>query len=69
MKKIIVNGTFDCLHPGHIELLNAAKNMGDYLLVCIDTDSRVKELKGPTRPIYNQADRKFILQTFKKNSN
>jgi rfaE bifunctional protein nucleotidyltransferase chain/domain len=58
----MVNGTFDILHRGHIEMLNYAKRQGDYLLVAIDTDSRVSELKGPTRPINNQEDRKFHLE-------
>lgn len=62
MIKILVNGTFDIVHSGHVELLNYAKGLGDWLLVCIDTDRRVKELKGQSRPINNQHDRKFILQ-------
>lgn len=61
MSKIIVNGTFDILHRGHIELLNYARSLGDQLLVCIDTDQRVSKLKGADRPINNQADRKFML--------
>ena len=63
--KIIVNGTFDILHRGHIELLEYAKGLGEFLLVCIDTDRRVKELKGGNRPINNQADRAFMLQGLK----
>lgn len=62
MIKIVVNGTFDIVHRGHIELLNYAKSIGDWLLVCIDTDRRVKELKGDHRPINNQYDRQFMLQ-------
>jgi D-beta-D-heptose 7-phosphate kinase/D-beta-D-heptose 1-phosphate adenosyltransferase len=62
---IVVNGTFDILHRGHIEMLEYAKSLGDNLLVCIDTDNRVKELKGPTRPINNQQDRAFMLQSLK----
>jgi len=62
---IVVNGTFDILHRGHIEMLEYAKSLGDQLLVCIDTDRRVTELKGPTRPINNQQDRAFILQSLK----
>lgn len=65
MKKVIVNGTFDILHPGHIELLNYAKSLGDFLLVAIDTDERVRQLKGPTRPINSQDDRKFMLENLK----
>ena len=63
--KIIVNGTFDILHRGHIELLEYAKGLGEFLLVCIDTDRRVKELKGESRPVNSQADRAFMLQGLK----
>lgn len=62
---IFVNGTFDILHRGHLELLNYAKSLGDYLYVGIDTDERVKEKKGPTRPIHNQEERKFFLENLK----
>jgi len=61
----MVNGTFDILHRGHLELLHYAKSQGDYLLVAIDTDSRVAELKGPARPINNQSDRMFMLHSLK----
>jgi D-beta-D-heptose 7-phosphate kinase/D-beta-D-heptose 1-phosphate adenosyltransferase len=60
--KIIVNGTFDILHRGHIEMLQYAGDLGS-LLVCIDTDRRVRDLKGPDRPINNQEDRKFMLES------
>ena len=65
MKTIFVNGTFDLLHRGHLELLNYAKSLGDYLCVGIDTDDRVKEKKGVKRPIYNQNERKFFLENLK----
>jgi D-beta-D-heptose 7-phosphate kinase/D-beta-D-heptose 1-phosphate adenosyltransferase len=65
MKKIVVNGTFDILHRGHIEMLEYARNLGDYLLVCIDTDTRVKQLKGEDRPINNQRDRAFMLNALR----
>ncbi len=61
----MVNGTFDILHRGHIELLNFARSQGDRLLVAIDTDRRVKELKGAERPINSQEDRKFHLLNLK----
>lgn len=64
-RRIIVNGTFDILHRGHIEMLNYARSLGDYLLVCIDSDKRVKELKGESRPINRQEDRKFHLDNLK----
>jgi D-beta-D-heptose 7-phosphate kinase/D-beta-D-heptose 1-phosphate adenosyltransferase len=62
--KVMVNGTFDILHRGHLEMLQYAGNMGS-LLVCIDTDRRVKELKGESRPVNNQEDRKFMLECLK----
>jgi D-beta-D-heptose 7-phosphate kinase/D-beta-D-heptose 1-phosphate adenosyltransferase len=65
MKKIFVNGTFDVLHIAHIQLLNYAKSQGNYLHVAIDTDARVKEKKGETRPIYPQQERKFFLMNLK----
>lgn len=65
MKKVFVNGTFDLLHVGHLQLLNFAKSYGDYLIVAIDTDDRVKEKKGPTRPIHNQDERSFFLGMLK----
>jgi D-beta-D-heptose 7-phosphate kinase/D-beta-D-heptose 1-phosphate adenosyltransferase len=63
--QVIVNGTFDILHPGHIAMLNTARSLGDYLIVCIDTDRRVKELKGDTRPINDQNFRRIMLQNLK----
>jgi len=65
MTTVFVNGTFDLLHRGHLEMLNYAKSFGDYLVVAIDTDARVKEKKGSARPIYNQDDRAFFLRTLK----
>ena len=63
-KKVFVNGTFDLLHRGHLELLNYAKSLG-YVYVGIDTDDCVKGKKGPTRPIHNQEERKFLLENLK----
>ena len=61
MKHVMVNGTFDILHRGHLEMLKFARQQGNFLLVAIDTDRRVRELKGTERPINNQEDRKFHL--------
>ena len=63
--KVFVNGTFDLLHRGHLELLNFAKSWGDFLYVGIDSDERVKKLKGESRPIHNQSDRKYFLENLK----
>jgi D-beta-D-heptose 7-phosphate kinase/D-beta-D-heptose 1-phosphate adenosyltransferase len=65
MKTVMVNGTFDVLHPGHIALLNTARSYGDFLIVAIDTDRRVKELKGDKRPINCQQDRSIMLSNLK----
>ena len=59
--KVFVNGTFDLLHVGHIRLLNFAAEQGNELTVGIDSDRRVKELKGLARPIFSVDERKEIL--------
>jgi rfaE bifunctional protein nucleotidyltransferase chain/domain len=64
-RRVIVNGTFDILHRGHIEMLNFARSQGTYLLVAIDSDRQVRELKGASRPINRQEDRKFQLENLK----
>jgi len=65
MSLIFVNGSFDILHPGHIELLNYAKSLGSHLMVAIDSDARITSLKGPTRPINNQRYRAFMLKNLR----
>jgi D-beta-D-heptose 7-phosphate kinase/D-beta-D-heptose 1-phosphate adenosyltransferase len=62
MTKVFVNGTFDVLHPGHVRLLQYAASLGS-VLVAIDTDHRVRQLKGAGRPFFNQDDRKFMLES------
>ena len=64
-KVIFINGCFDILHKGHIEMFKYAKSLGDILIVAIDSDSRVKELKGYTRPINNQIDRTYMLRSIR----
>jgi len=65
MKNIWVNGCFDILHRGHLELFKFAKSQGSFLVVGIDSDKRVKNNKGISRPINNQEDRKFFLECIK----
>ena len=62
---IWTNGCFDVLHRGHIELFKYAKSLGDYLVVGIDEDQRVKQSKGDSRPINSVTDRKAILESIK----
>jgi rfaE bifunctional protein nucleotidyltransferase chain/domain len=62
---IWVNGCFDILHRGHIELLKFAKSQGDTLTIGIDTDERVKKSKGPSRPFNNTEDRKCFLEAIR----
>lgn len=61
MTKVFINGTFDILHPGHMQLITFASNSGDYLKIAIDSDRRVKILKGENRPINNQRTRQTML--------
>jgi D-beta-D-heptose 7-phosphate kinase/D-beta-D-heptose 1-phosphate adenosyltransferase len=60
MVRVWVNGTFDVLHRGHLELLEFASSLGE-VRVGIDTDSRVKELKGSGRPVNSCIDRQYFL--------
>jgi len=60
---VFVNGCFDILHRGHIELFEFAKNQGEYLIVALDTDERVKEKKGAHRPFNSLRDRKKIVSS------
>ena len=64
MKRVFVNGTFDILHRGHLELLNYAKSFG-YVIVGTDTDECVREKKGSGRPVHNQEERKFLLENLR----
>ena len=61
----MANGAYDVIHTGHLELLNYAKSLGDYLLVALDTDERIKESKGVTRPVNNHIVRGAVMQNFK----
>lgn len=64
-KHIWVNGCFDVLHRGHIELFKYAKSLGDYLVVGIDKDERIKNHKGDNRPINCLEDRIEMLRSIK----
>ncbi len=62
---VLVNGVFDVLHRGHIELLKYAKSIGDVLYVAIDSDERVRSIKGNNRPINKVEDRVYVLNAIK----
>lgn len=65
MITVWVNGCFDILHPGHIELFKVAKSLGDRLIVGIDSDDKVKRDKGSERPINPLFFRKTMLESIK----
>jgi D-beta-D-heptose 7-phosphate kinase/D-beta-D-heptose 1-phosphate adenosyltransferase len=56
-KVVFTNGCYDILHPGHIRLLEAARSLGDVLILALNTDASVQRLKGPTRPLISQDQR------------
>ncbi|MFQ6081885.1 MAG: D-glycero-beta-D-manno-heptose 1-phosphate adenylyltransferase [Candidatus Aminicenantia bacterium] len=62
-KVVFTNGCFDLLHLGHIRLFKIAKNLGDVLIVGINSDSSIKKIKGPLRPIFPIEERVEILET------
>lgn len=63
--KVFVNGSFDVLHVGHLNLLNSAKKIGDKLVVAIDSDRRIAEKKGPDRPFNNEFERFTLMKNLK----
>jgi D-beta-D-heptose 7-phosphate kinase/D-beta-D-heptose 1-phosphate adenosyltransferase len=65
MKLIWVNGTFDVMHVGHVRLLEFAKSLGDFLIVGLDTDDRIKELKGQDRPVNSLTSRIEFMRSIK----
>lgn len=65
MKTIWCNGTFDILHPGHIELFKIGKSLGDRLIVATDSDEKIKKAKGDGRPVNNLSARKILLESIK----
>lgn len=62
---VLATGCFDVLHPGHIQLLNQAKSLGDVLIVGINGDHSVKRLKGEGRPIHSECDRAETLMSLR----
>jgi len=58
---VLTGGCFDILHIGHVRFLSEAKRMGDYLVVLLESDKKVKELKGKSRPVFIQKERAEML--------
>ena len=58
---VFTNGCFDILHVGHVKYLQKAKSFGDILIVGLNSDTSVKRLKGPSRPVNSQEDRAYLL--------
>ncbi len=65
-KKIVfTNGCFDILHAGHVDYLTKAKEMGDFLIVGLNSDSSIRKIKGEKRPITNEDERAFVISNLK----
>lgn len=62
-KVVFTNGCFDILHRGHIDTLSKAAAFGDMLIVGVNSDASTKRLKGPERPVNNEADRSYLLDS------
>lgn len=65
LNTVCIVGTFDVLHFAHVKMLEYARGLGDNLIVMIDSDARVKELKGDDRPFHNVNQRKYNLEAIK----
>ena len=65
MKKGFINGCFDVLHVGHVELIRFARSHCDYLMIALDTDERVASAKGPNRPFNSLKDRETMMRALK----
>jgi rfaE bifunctional protein nucleotidyltransferase chain/domain len=64
-KVVFTNGVFDLIHAGHIDYLSKAKSLGNVLIVGLNSDNSVKQIKGNKRPILKQEERAFILSNLK----
>ena len=60
-KVVFTNGCFDLLHPGHVRYLRQARDLGDALVVALNSDRSVRELKGPNRPILTETERAEVM--------
>ncbi len=65
MKKVFVNGAFDVIHSGHLDLIDFASMLGGRLLVALDTDEKIRYNKGADRPLNNLKTRKHLMSMLK----
>ena len=65
MKTVFTNGCFDLLHPGHVDLLERARALGDRLIVGLNSDASVRALKGPSKPYVGEQDRRRMLSALR----
>jgi D-beta-D-heptose 7-phosphate kinase/D-beta-D-heptose 1-phosphate adenosyltransferase len=63
-KIVFINGCFDIIHAGHLELFNRAREYGQYVVICLNTDESIKKIKGPTKPINTWEHRSKVLAGF-----
>jgi len=64
-KLVLTNGCFDLLHTGHVRYLEEARRCGDALIVAVNSDDSVRELKGPERPLNGEQDRAEVLSSLR----
>jgi rfaE bifunctional protein nucleotidyltransferase chain/domain len=64
-KVVFTNGCFDLIHSGHVDYLVKAKEMGDVLILALNSDSSIRNIKGNKRPILKQDERAFIMSNLK----
>jgi len=64
-KLVFTNGCFDIIHPGHVDLLDKSRNLGDALIVALNTDDSVSRIKGPSRPVNSEEDRVAVVSGLK----
>jgi rfaE bifunctional protein nucleotidyltransferase chain/domain len=63
-KVVFTNGCFDIVHLGHVDYLEKARNLGDFLIVGLNTDASVSRIKGPSRPIVDEKSRSRVMASF-----
>ncbi len=66
VRLVFTNGVFDLLHVGHVRYLAQARKLGDALVVAINSDRTVRDLKGPDRPVFDQRERAEILAALRQ---